>query len=81
MSYLESYEPNLISHFSQNDQMLEQKYSRGYILHEEISEALRARLIDWILHCTQVCEMEDRNIFFMVVRIVDFFYCNVQGDP
>lgn len=51
------------------------------MLHEDISEGLRARLIDWILHCTQVCEMDDCNIFFIVVRIVDFFYCNVQGEP
>jgi len=57
--------------------LVEERFNRGYIMHEEISEALRARLIDWILHCTQVCEMDDRNIFFMVVRIVDFFYCNV----
>ena len=48
--------------------------ARGYLLHEDISESLRARLIDWILHCTQVCEMEDRNIFFIVIRLVDFFY-------
>jgi len=50
----------------------------GYSLHEEISESLRARLIDWVLHCTQVCEMEERNIFFVVVKLVDHFYMHID---
>jgi hypothetical protein len=49
-------------------------YQTAYQHHEDISESLRARLLDWILHCTQVCEMEDKNIYFIVVRLVDFFY-------
>jgi hypothetical protein len=48
-------------------------------MHPEITELLRARLIDWIYHCTHVCEMEERNIFFQVIKLVDAFYLHKRN--
>ena len=42
--------------------------------HPEINESLRARLIDWILHCTKICDMEEKNIFFVTVKLMDLYY-------
>lgn len=76
LRYLDSYESTLMHNYLEHDinSRNDNSYHSGYSLHEEITESLRARLIDWILHCTQVCEMEERNIFFMVVNLVDYFY-------
>ena len=53
---------------------------QGYFNQPEITESLRARLVDWVLHCTQVCEMEDKNIFFLVTEAIDTFY-RLQSSP
>lgn len=47
-----------------------------YKYHPDISEQLRAKLIDWILHCTIACGIEEDNIFFIAIDLVDEFYIN-----
>jgi hypothetical protein len=43
---------------------------QGYFNQPEITESLRARLVDWVLHCTHVCEMEENNIVFHVTEAI-----------
>lgn len=78
LRYLDSYENSLITHYYYQDTMMQEALAElpkdNYLMHKDITESLRARLIDWILHCCQVCEMEERNIFFLVVKLVDTFY-------
>jgi hypothetical protein len=45
--------------------------------HPDMDEMLRAKLIDWTLHCTTVCQMEEKNIFFIVVNLIDTYYKRV----
>lgn len=82
-SYVTNYEGRLLEFYSMesakwHSSLLDQVES--YERHPEITEALRARLIDWILHCTQVCEMTERNIYFIVIKLVDAFYRS-QSQP
>lgn len=76
MNYLNSYEETLMVHYSD----MSNKFIRhfDYKRHEGMTEALRARLIDWILHCTHVCNIEEKNIFFLVVDLVDLYFHKVK---
>ena len=80
MRYLESYEDTLMDHYITLDRISDDNQVQGYYQQTEITESLRARLLDWVLHCTQVCEMEDRNIFFIVAETIDNFY-RLQASP
>jgi len=42
---------------------------------------MRLKLLDWIYHCTKVCQTEDRNVFFKAVQIVDQYYARVPSVP
>lgn len=80
LRYLESYEETLMSHYMSLDCHTDEREVQSYYQQTEITESLRARLLDWVLHCTQVCEMEDRNIFFIVAETIDTFY-RLQTTP
>jgi len=52
-TYLINYEETLLCHYLLSDRVARNFYThRGYSLHPEIDSQLRARLLDWILHCT-----------------------------
>ena len=35
---------------------------------------MRAKLVDWVLHCTKVTQIEDKNVFFLAVAYIDSYY-------
>jgi hypothetical protein len=41
---------------------------------------MRAKLFDWVLHCTKVTQIEDKNVFFTACQYVDGFYAKVGRD-
>ena len=42
--------------------------------HPAIKEVMRAKLYDWVLHCTKVTQIEDKNVFFTAVQYIDSYY-------
>ena len=39
---------------------------------------MRAKLIDWVLHCTKVTQIEDKNVFFTAVMYIDLYYSKID---
>eukprot|EP00347_Sterkiella_histriomuscorum_P021949 403332210 len=84
LNYMGSYENNLLRFYLEAD--IDTQLSsngnqeNGYSRHTEINEVLRARLIDWVLHCTQICQMEEKNIFFIVVYLIDLYYQKIEKE-
>ena len=39
---------------------------------------MRVKLIDWVLHCTKVTQIEDKNVFFTAVQMIDCYYAKVS---
>jgi hypothetical protein len=69
-NYIKVYEEDLLTKILAKESKPASNHSAlatSYLIHREISEYLRAKLIDWVLHCTEVCFMEEDNIFFFVV--------------
>ena len=71
-NYLKHYEDTLIKNYMEGNN--EEEYYHLQSRHSEIDETLRAKLIDWVQHCTSVCSMEEKNIFFLVINLIDTFY-------
>lgn len=46
--------------------------------HGQIREVMRAKLLDWVLHCTKVTQVEDKNVFFTACQYIDSFYYKVD---
>ena len=72
MSYLKSYEDTLLQHYYANSA----NHCRDYDFsrHHGLTEDMRAKLIDWVLHCTHICKIEEKNIFFLIVDLIDLYY-------
>ncbi len=41
---------------------------------------MRAKLFDWVLHCTKVTQIEDKNVFFTSCQYIDHFYAKIDTD-
>lgn len=41
---------------------------------------MRAKLYDWVLHCTKVTQIEDKNVFFTAVQYIDMFYSRIKTE-
>jgi hypothetical protein len=72
---LNSYEEELIKTLLDKERLDKGFYDISE-KHPDINEILRAKLIDWVLHCTKVCNMEEHNILFIVIDLIDNFYRN-----
>ena len=46
--------------------------------HPQIKDVMRAKLYDWVLHCTKVTQIEDKNVFFTAVQYIDSYYSKVE---
>ncbi|CDW90722.1 UNKNOWN [Stylonychia lemnae] len=78
-NYLINYEETLLCHYLLSDRLSRDFFTqRCYSMHQEIDTQLRARLLDWILHCTQVAQMEEKNIFFIICHLIDTYYQRIE---
>jgi hypothetical protein len=79
LTYLHSYEDVLMDEF----RLLEPKQQCKPSIeqrHPQIKEVMRAKLFDWVLHCTKVTHIEDKNVFFTACQYIDAYYAKVQQE-
>lgn len=46
---------------------------------EEITRELRASVIDWLLECADTLKVQDKQIFFQAINLMDRFYAAQQS--
>ena len=51
-----------------------------HFCHPQIKDVMRAKLYDWVLHCTKVTQIEDKNVFFTAVQYIDMFYAKIKEE-
>lgn len=78
LHYLQVYESDLVTKYlNQENEDSVSSVSSDSIIHKEVNEYTRAKLFDWVYHCTDICLMLEENIFFMVVHLIDLYNNNV----
>lgn len=73
--FISSYEEDILGHYFSEVPFISIPCTLAK--HPDLTLKVRTRLIDWMLHCTLVLHMTDKNIFFTAVEMVDRFYSKV----
>ena len=47
--------------------------------HPSLSFDLRSKIIDWIYNASNKSRVEDKNVFFFAVKLLDLYYMNHQA--
>ena len=47
--------------------------------HPSLSFDLRSKIIDWIYNASTKSRVEDKNVFFFAVKLLDLYYMNHQA--